>query len=416
MDYRDIEPIDDEISHINRTGFKAVLLNPSFMLLWMGQLASQLADRLFVYVLMILAYSLTRSNLGVSVPLLSFGIPSVLLGSVAGVYVDRLNRKWIMVITSIIRGLMILMLIPLIAKSMLLIFIVSLLIYSAAQFFAPAESSSIPELVDKQNLIVANSLFMITWMGASVIGLGLGAPLTNIFGEAGTFTMAAAMYFVAAGLIFLIPKKLGKTKQRETTRQVMAELMEGVEFIRRNSIVFIALFKLFVATSALAVISLLAISYAKNILQIGEKNFGYLIISTGFGMFIGLGLLERFQRYLKHGQMVVVSFIVSGLALMLMGATKDLRMALAITFILGLGNIFLTSNLQTILQRQIPRQLRGRVFGVQNMLINSAFTFPVVLFGFFADYAGIPFSLILLGIITVVTGGIGLVLPKFKNI
>lgn len=139
----------------------------------MGQLLSQLADRIFIYVLMILAYTLTRSNLGVSIPMLSFGIPSILFGSLAGVYADRLDRKGIMVISCILRGLLILLLVPLVNKSVPLIFLVSLFIYTVAQFFAPAESSSIPELVEKKNLIVANSLFVITWMGASMLGFGL---------------------------------------------------------------------------------------------------------------------------------------------------------------------------------------------------------------------------------------------------
>ena len=144
-------------------GFLTVLSNIGFLLLWLGQLTSQLADRIFVYVLMILVYQLTKSNLGVSLPLLAFGIPSVLVAPWAGVFVDKLDRKWIMVITDVLRGVLILMLIPLISKSVTLIFLVSLLIYSASQFFAPAETSSIPELVDRKNLIIANSLFMITW-------------------------------------------------------------------------------------------------------------------------------------------------------------------------------------------------------------------------------------------------------------
>ena len=73
--------------------FSAVLRNKNFLFLWIGQVLSQLADRIYIYVLVIVAYNLTRTNLGVSVPMLSFGIPSVLFASFAGVYVDRWNRK-----------------------------------------------------------------------------------------------------------------------------------------------------------------------------------------------------------------------------------------------------------------------------------------------------------------------------------
>jgi len=145
--------------------FRQVLSNFGFLALWFGQLNSQLADRVFVYVLMVIAYRLTHTNLGVAVPLLAFGIPSVLFGPLAGVFVDKWDRKWVLAITSIIRGLLILLIIPLVEQSLVLIFMVSFLIYTATQFFAPAESSAIPELVKRDDLIVANSLFMITWMG-----------------------------------------------------------------------------------------------------------------------------------------------------------------------------------------------------------------------------------------------------------
>ncbi|OGB87277.1 hypothetical protein A3J44_01050, partial [candidate division WOR-1 bacterium RIFCSPHIGHO2_02_FULL_45_12] len=373
--------------------FTKVLSNPGFLLLWLGQLNSQLADRVFVYVLMIHAYKLTQTNVGVSIPLLAFGIPSLLFGPLAGVYVDKWNRKGILTITSIIRGVLILLIIPLVSKSMVLIFLVSFLIYTTMQFFAPAETASIPELVNKDDLIVANSLFMITWMGASVIGFGLGAPLVNYFGNEGTFVAAAVLYFIAAGAVVLVPLKSKEKRPLHLESSIRRDLFQGLEFIRRNSVVRYSLYKLFVATAAIAIVSLLAISYAKDVLNIGAKNFGYLILAVGVGMFVGLGLLERLSRLLTKGTIVVMSFILSGLALVALGRVSDLHLALVLIGLLGLGNIFITSLIQTILQQHIPRQIRGRVFGVQNMMINSAFVFPVILAGWLADMYGVMWAL-----------------------
>ena len=120
--------------------FSAVLGNPSFMYLWIGQLLSQLADRIYIYVLIIFAYNLTKTNLGVAVPMLSFGIPSVLFASFAGVYVDRWNKKNTMVISDIIRGLLIVSIVVLFRDSLLMTFIISFFVYTIAQFFAPAEA------------------------------------------------------------------------------------------------------------------------------------------------------------------------------------------------------------------------------------------------------------------------------------
>ncbi|MCU0640557.1 MAG: MFS transporter [Candidatus Margulisbacteria bacterium] len=394
--------------------FGAVFSNFGFMLLWLGQLTSQLADRIFVYVLMVIVYQSTRSNLGVSLPLLAFGIPSVLIAPWAGVLVDKLDRKGILVVSDIVRGLLILMIIPLIAKSLLSIFLVSLLIYTAAQFFAPAESSSIPDLVEKHNLIVANSLFMITWMASSVVGLGLGAPIVNLFGEKTTFIVAAALYFFSAVAIVLIP--LRPHEPTKSRKEIWADIILGFEFIRRNQVVRYALYKLFVSAAAIATLSVLAISYSSEILKIGERNFGYLIIAVGAGMLVGMVSLEKIRHYLKMGTIVVSSFLASGVVLLWLSRVTDLRLALFLIMLLGLGNIYITSSIQTILQHRIPRRIRGRVFGVQNMLVNSAFTLPVVLFGLIADLWGILFAIALLGVMVLSMGVAGLFLPKFKTV
>ncbi|MFH2034145.1 MAG: MFS transporter [Candidatus Margulisiibacteriota bacterium] len=397
-----------------KTSFRSVFSNMGFMFLWTGQLTSQMADRVYVYVLMVAIYQLTHSNIGVSLPLLAFGIPSVLISPWAGVFVDKLDRKWIMVISGGIRGLLILLIIPLVSTSLAYIFLISLLIYSATQFFAPAETSSIPELVERRNLIIANSLFMITWMASSVVGFGLGAPILNLLGEQKTFITAAVLYFISAGAILLIPLRSKEVITHKS--HVFKDTIIGFEFIRRNQVVRYSLLKLFVAAAAIATLSLLAISYANDVIKIGDKNFGYLILAVGVGMLFGMWLLNRLSRYFNKGTIVVASFLFSGAVLIWLSMVKDLNLALFLIFLLGVGNICITSTIQTILQHKIPRQLRGRVFGVQNMLINSAFTFPVVLFGIIADFWGVLSAIALLGVIVFATGLAGMFLPKFKTV
>lgn len=389
---------------MTRPRFSVVLSNPGFLLLWMGQLLSQLADRIFIYVLMILAYTLTRSNLGVSIPMLSFGIPSILFGSLAGVYSDRLDRKGIMVISCILRGLLILLLVPLVNKSIASIFFVSFFIYTVAQFFAPAESSSIPELVEKKNLIIANSLFVLTWMGASMLGFGLGAPIVNWIGEEGTFILSATFYLISSGLIFLVPLKYKISDAEAATGHVLKDLMNGFDYINKNSIIGVSLLKMFISTSALAVVSLLAISYAKEVLMIGERNFGYLVIAAGLGMFAGMAFLGRVSHIFKKSAILMASFMISGISLFFIAAVSDIKISLILIFILGVCNILINSSIQTILQSVVPAGMRGRVFGAQNMLINSAFTFPLLIFGAIADVWGIRTAIAVLGA-TMIAGG-----------
>lgn len=375
-----------------------------------------MADRIYIYVLVIVAYNLTKTNLGVSVPMLSFGIPSVLFASFAGVYVDRWQRKKTMVMSDILRGILIILMIFLLQRSLFTIFLVSLLIYTIAQFFAPAEASLLTEVVERENLIVANSLFMTTWMWSSVIGFGIGAPLVIIFGEEVTFAIAAMLYFISALAVFMVPHKDGAREKRYSIKSVKHDLLMGFEFIRRNVVVRYSLLKMMVITSGLAVICMLAIQFAEQYIGIGARNFGYLVIFTGAGMMLGMLALGKLSHYFKKNIIVFIGFISSGTVLILLAFTRNVFLAFLYCFILGFGNILINATIQTIIQHKTPRSLRGRVFGIQNMLINFAFTIPVVVFGLIADYFGLDRAILALGLIILLSGLLSILVPKLRTV
>lgn len=396
--------------------FSAVLCNKNFLFLWIGQILSQLADRVYIYVLVIVAYNLTKTNLGVSVPMLSFGIPSVLFASFAGAYVDRWNRKATLFFSDIVRAALILGLIFFLKDSLVWLFLVSLLIYSAAQFFAPAEASSLAEIVEKENLIVANSLFMTTWMWSSVIGFGIGAPLVVLYGEKMTFAIAAVLYIVSAVSIAFVSIPNDGRKIHYTMKSIRHDLLEGFEFIRRSEVILYSLLKMAIVTTALAVISMLAIQFAEKYIGIGARNFGYLVICSGVGMLFGMWSLGRLSHYFKKNLIVFSGFFLAGTALIFLSHTRSVLVSLIACFTLGYGNILINATIQTILAHKTPRSLRGRVFGIQNMIINFAFTAPVVIFGVLADYLGLPLAILVLGIIILMSGFITLIVPKFRTV
>ncbi|MFA5098009.1 MAG: MFS transporter [Candidatus Margulisiibacteriota bacterium] len=396
--------------------FSAVIKNRNFMFLWMGQLLSQLADRIFIYVLVIEAYNLTRTNLGVSVPMLSFGIPSVLFASFAGVYVDRWNKKTTMVASDLLRGAFILLVIFFLQGSLLWLFLVSFMIYTISQFFAPAEASCLAEIVEKENLIVANSFFMTTWMWSSVIGFAAGAPLVLLMGEKGTFGLASALYLISALSVFMVSLKVNGRKGSSTIKSVKQDLLMGFEFIRRNAVIRYSLIKMMIITCGLAVISMLAIEFAEKYIGIGARNFGYLVLLAGGGMLVGMLALGRLGHYFRKSTIVFSGFIVSGLTLTLLSQTRNLPLALALCFVLGFGNIIINATIQTILQHKTPRSLRGRVFGIQNMMINFAFTIPVVIFGAVADSFGLSCAILLLGLMILLSGLMTVAVPKFRTV
>jgi predicted MFS family arabinose efflux permease len=409
--------MEEEIIKLpRRPGLSHILRNKDFLFLWFSQLVSQLSDRFLLYVLIIFAYHMTKTNLGVSLPMLAYGVPAVLFGPAAGVFVDRWNKKYVMVISGILRGLLIFFIIPFVNYSLVFIFLISFLIFAVAQFFTPAEMSSIPSLVNKEDLIAANSLFMLTLMTASVIGIGMAAPLTNFFGTQFVLLAAAILYLSSALATFMISLKHRKKQAEGSVFALIKELLAGFEFIRRKPLIYYSLIKLFFATSVLAIISVLAVGFSEKILGIGAKNFGYLIFSAGAGMFLGGLFLSRFGHRFKKGTLVIVGFLLAGASLILLSQLRDIVLVFIAIFFLGLGNAFVVAPLQTILHERVPRAVRGRVFGVQNMMLYAAFTFPVVIFGEIADLIGLQTVIMILGAFVLISGILDRYVFKFQEV
>ncbi|MFH1347076.1 MAG: MFS transporter [Candidatus Margulisiibacteriota bacterium] len=398
-----------------RARFSHVLKNKDFLFLWLDQLMSQLADRFLLYVLLILAYGATKSNLGASLPLLAFGGSAILFGPSAGVFVDRWNKKLVMIIANILRGALILLIIPFLSHNLAIIFLLSFVIFSVSQFFAPAETSSIPMLVEKRDLIAANSLFMMTLMVASIIGIGAAAPLTNFFGIRTVLMISALLHLSSTLATCMLSLKHREKKAKVGLMNLLKELLMGLEFIRRKALIRYALVKLFLATSVLATICLLAVSFSEKILRIGAANFGYLIFAAGTGMAFGALLVGRFGHHFKKDRLAHLGFLLAGIALLLLSGTKSLWTVLTTIFFLGMGNAFIVSPLQTILHEKVPKVIRGRVFGVQNMFINSAFTFPVVILGEMADLIGLKVIIVFLGIAVLASGALDMLLSFLRQ-
>ncbi|BAZ15170.1 major facilitator superfamily protein [Calothrix sp. NIES-4071] len=161
----------------HHNSFGAVLKNRRFMLLWIGQLFSQLADKiLLVLQIGLLSKYLTANQIdetGRFYLYMAFTIPAILFGSLGGVIVDRVPKKVIMVGSDALRGILTL-LTPFLPREFAVLLLITFIISTVTQFFAPAEQATIPLLVRHESLLTANALFSMTMMGTLIIGNAIG--------------------------------------------------------------------------------------------------------------------------------------------------------------------------------------------------------------------------------------------------
>ena len=196
-------------------GYRSLFANRAFCMLWLAQIFSQFADRIiFVVFVTIIAINFDPNGKATSLQswlYIAFTIPAILLTSPAGVFIDRWNKKAVMIITNILRGITILFL-PFFDKTLIMLYVLAFIMSSVTQFFVPAEASIIPSIVNKYQLLTANSLFTTTMMASLIFGFALGDPMINVCGIKFVHLGIALFFFLAAFcLIFVKYKPLPKS-------------------------------------------------------------------------------------------------------------------------------------------------------------------------------------------------------------
>jgi MFS family permease len=396
-----------ESKELESKGFTPVLKNKRFLILWSGQIFSQLADK--IYLVLMIAIIANKFQLPdqpisqwVSPIMIAFTIPAMLFGSLAGVYVDRWQKKSILVVSNLLRGILVLAL-PLLflvsqgktlgglmPMGFGLMLAITFIVSTFTQFFAPAEQALIPLIVEERNLLAANSLYTTTTMALLIVGFAIGEPLLNIADTLATLVglpdnigkeiLVGGAYAIAG--IILLWLHTGEKPQDSDIDQphVLQDIGDGLKYLKTNHRVRNALIQLVILFSIFAALAVLAVSMADKIPQIEAEQFGILLAAAGVGMGTSAAILGSKGHQINRTRL---SFIGSvGVAVSLLGlsfATQNLWLALAMTALLGAFAALVGVPMQTTIQSQTPVEMRGKVFGLQNNAVNIALSLPLVL-------------------------------------
>ncbi|PMB46729.1 MFS transporter [Fischerella thermalis CCMEE 5205] len=394
-------------------GFGVLLRNRGFMLLWIGQLLSQLADKVF-FVLMIALLEnypppagLTENSM-YSALMVVFTVPAILFGSAGGVFVDRFPKKLIMVGSDVVRGLLTL-LIPFLPREFLILLILTFAISSVTQFFAPAEQAVIPLLVRRENLMAANALFSSTMMGALIVGFAIGEPSLSwakhsLGPEYGQELVVAVLYLSSAGMMQPINFKDNRTiGDQEVAIHPWADFKQGLRYLKRNRLVLNAMLQLVTLYCVFAALVVLAIQLAAEF-GLKEKQFGFFLAAAGVGMVIGAAILGHWGDKFHHKPLPLIGFLMMAVVLGTFTFVHKLSLALVLCAVLGIGAALIGVPMQTLIQQQTPPSMLGKVFGFQNHAINIALSAPLAITGPITDALGLRTVLVAMSVIVAVIG------------
>jgi len=412
--------------------FRELFTNRNFFLLWLGQTISNFGDRLNQMALVALVY---QSNPGSELALakiISFTIiPVFIIGPIAGAWVDRLNKKDIMVISDISRGLLVL-LIPLfiVMKQMLLVYLVIFLLFSISRFFIPSKMAMIPEIVPKDKLLIANSLQDTTHIIGNVIGLVVAGIIVNIaaIGAIGGFYIDSVTFFASAALIALIinhefgrrvRQDLRETREalgNSIRRSIFGEIKDGFGYFWEHRNMKFVLSVFFVLMAGIGAVSCVIIVFVQEAFGTATRDLGFLGMFLVAGLFVGTILFAKFGQKIDKRKAILASFIVSGLFLALFAIFvkryPNLLVAGLFSGLLGvaIGPVMMSTN--TLTHETIPEDVRGRIFSSLEAVIHLAF----LLFMFIAAYAAKVVDrfwiLVAVGVLFAASGLAGLLLER----
>ncbi|WP_156820137.1 MFS transporter [Synechococcus sp. PCC 7336] len=397
-------PVEEESGR-----YRDVLKNRNFLALWSGQVFSQLSDKIFLVLLVALIaahFQAGRESISgwVSAVMVAFTIPAVLFGSLAGVYVDRWSKKWVMVGTNLVRGLLVLA-VPSVLwlfgedaaiagwpMGFLALLAITFTVSTLTQFFAPAEQTAIPLIVKKRYLLPANSLYTTTMMASVIIGFAIGEPLLDLanrvsewlsFGpELGSEVFVAGGYLLAGAILFAMVTGEGDRDSTAGDRHIWADLKEGLQYLRQTNRVRAAIIQLVILFSIFAALAVLAVRLAELIPQLEAEEFGILLASAGIGMGLGALVVGKWGDRLPRSVCSGLGSLGMAAALTVLALVPEqLWPSLFAIGVLGFSGAVVGVPMQTLIQEQTPADLRGKVFGLQNNAINIALSLPLALAG-----------------------------------
>lgn len=404
--------------------------------MWINQVLMQLAINTLNFALIIWVFKLTNSNFAVSGLILSVYLPAFVFGILGGVTADRIDKKKIILIVDLLFALAF-FIFPFIRGSYGLILLNTFFINSLSQFFIPAESSSIPKLVPKEKLFIANSLFSFTLYGSFMIGFTLAGPILNSFSISPIFYFGGGLLLIGSFVTrFLPPLKSNTVKHTGSIfTLIKEETKDTMRFIKGKLALSISIGLMAGIQGVIGVLAVLVPSYMERVLKIHATDASFfLMLPLGLGMVSGALIIGHFFHQTPKRFLVIPAIILGGLLLFGVGIAPDVARYLDNTdlprriyhlryffnapslsstfaigsFLLGFAAVSMIIPAQTILQENTSEENRGKIFAVLSVMMNMAACIPVLLAGIFSDIFGETVVFMGIGIIIFLIGVIAM--------
>jgi MFS family permease len=380
---------------------RLVRTNRPFRLLWSARAVSFLGDSLSLVALMLYVADETEQALAVALLLLVGDFAPALLGPLTGAVSDRFDLRRVMVVCELVQAaLLAVIALWLPSLGVLLVLVAARAI--AGQVFQPASRAVVPALVKDRDLEGANAAIGFGTNGGEALGPLVAAALLPLMGIRGVLLVDAATFLISALMLAFLPKAAPEPGPvPENRASLLAQTKAGLRHILTTPLLRAIGLGFFAVVAFNGIDDVALVFLAKDTLGSGDAAVGLLLSAVGIGLFAGYLLLARTGRRFSMPALLLAGFAISSAGNLLTGLAWAVAAAFAVQTVRGLGIAAMDVATNTLIQRTVPAEFLGRVFGSLYGAIGVAAALSYLGGGLLLDLTTAPVAFIAAG-----TGGL----------
>jgi MFS family permease len=402
--------------------YRKLLQNRNFVLLWSGQSISLVGDIIFLFSINWLILEKTGSALQVGGNIVISVLGTVIFNSVAGTLADRWDRRQLMLISDTLRGGVVLALALALwftPFNIWYVYATTFLLTCISSFFSPAYQSTIPNILEKESLILGRSFTISTSRLLQAMGSAASGLLIAAFSVEWGIVINALSFFVSALTIFFthIPQFHSTIQKSLTLSTLFDNTVEGWRFVRSQT-VLVSIFLLFTLGDFGAAFTWpVHVIFAEKVLKGGSEIYGLLSTVALLGGFAGAFFVGRYSNWFN--QHIGLSYFLAasawGLFSIFFGLTSSIPFALVYRFIIGWVLSMIHVPITSLLDVSAPDAYRGRVWATIGIGSSVISTLSVGLSGLASDYWSPRASYVIAGSILILAAIISFQLPGIRT-
>lgn len=388
-------------------GYLALLRsNKNFRRLWYGQIVSQLGDWLDSVALFALVLRLTGSGQAVGLLFVAEFLPGAIVGPFAGVLIDRLPRRLVLIASDLVRAALVLCLLFVQQPDQVgIIYLVVVLKVAASAFFEPARSAILPSIVSREELVAANAISGATWSAMLAFGAAIGGLVAGLLGTEAAFIIDAASFLLSALLIATVQEQpaVQRVGQAQASmrlgwlRSPLIDLREGLAYIAKRRDVVLYTFTKALWSLGGGILLLLTL-FGKQVFPLGQDgalSIGLLYAARGVGTAIGPIAAQRLfgSSSTVMRRAIGLAFFLTMAGYLLLSAAPVLPLAMLAVALGHMGGSIQWVYSTALIQINVDNRVLGRVFAVEYAAMMLATALSSYLTGLASDMGLLPQTL-----------------------